>query len=232
MCKLTLKIVMEIPCKVEREKSSLIMECAKKRNLKNYAIGILMAIGFYLASMSVGSIFNVLISFAAGYRKYSDFINSGNIAGFLAIIFAGLANHILTGWLTVNIMAKYGRKQNCITKWFFRSAAIAIVVLAVIVIPLLFSNTPGWLIYLSHSVSILLFGRRKVKKNLEEQALALSKSNNENDVSNFVHVDPVIQVNVQPTAPEQNKSIFCHKCGVKLDANTQFCHKCGTKVAR
>ncbi|HUM84358.1 MAG TPA: zinc ribbon domain-containing protein [Lachnospiraceae bacterium] len=207
------------------------MENTNKSNLKKYAIGILIAIGFYLVSMFVGSIFNVLISFAAGYRKYSDFTNSDNIAGFLAIIIVGLANHIFTGWLTVNTMAKYGRKQNCITKWFFRSAAIGVVVLAVVVIPILFSNNPGWLIYVSHSLSILLFGRRKVKKYNDEQA-AVATSNRENGNNNFSTAGPVVQVRVQPTMPEQGTFIYCHKCGTKLNANTQFCHKCGTKVAR
>ena len=136
------------------------MENAKKALLKKYAIGILIAIGFYLVSMCVGSTFNVLISLAAGYEKYSDFVNSYNIAGFLAIAIVGLANHIFIGWLTVNVMAKYGRKQNCITKWFFRSAAIAVAVYAFFVIPILFSKRPGWLLYLSHSLSILLFGLR------------------------------------------------------------------------
>lgn len=208
------------------------MENTKRSNSKKYAIGILIAIGFYLVSMFAGSIFNVLISFTAGYRKYSDFMNSDNIAGFLAIFFVGLANHIFTGWLTVNIMVKYGRKQNCITKWFFRSASIAVVVFAIVIIPLLFSNSPGWFIYLSHSVSILLFGRRKAKKYLEEQSSVLPHSNNENVVSSFVPVDSVVQVSVQPPAPEQDVFIFCQKCGTKLNANTQFCHKCGTKSVR
>lgn len=208
------------------------MESTKKSNLKKYTIGILIAIGFYLVSMSVGSIFNILISFAAGYRKYSDFTNSDNIAGFLAIIFVGVANHIFTGWLTVNTMAKYGRKQNCITKWYFRSAAIAVVVLAGVIIPLLFSNTPGWLVYLSHSLSILLFGRRKVKKNFVAQSSLAPRSNNENDFGSFTPLNPVVQASIHPPAPEQVAFIFCHKCGTKLCANTQFCHKCGTKVAR
>lgn len=207
------------------------MENTNKSNFKKYAIGILIAIGFYLVSMFIGSIFNVLISFAAGYRKYSDFTNSDNIAGFLAIIIVGLANHIFTGWLTVNTMTKYGRKQNCITKWFFRSAAIGVVVLAVVVIPILFSNKSGWLIYLSHSLSILLFGRRKVKKYNDEQ-VAMANSNTGNGNNNFSTVGQIVHVRVQPAMPEQDTFIYCHKCGTKLNANIQFCHKCGTKVAR
>lgn len=207
------------------------MENTYKSNFNKYAIGILIAIGFYLVSMFVGSLFNVLISFAAGYRKYSDFTNSGNVAGFLAIIFVGLANHLFTGWLTVNIMAKYGRKQKCITKWFFRSAAIGVVVLAAVIIPILFSNNPGWLIYLSHSLSILLFGGRMVKKYNDEQS-SIATSNKENASNSSTMVDPVVQVRGQPSMTEQDTFIYCHKCGTKLNANTQFCHKCGTKVAR
>ena len=208
------------------------MRTTKNSTFKNYAIGILIAIGFYLVSMFVGSFFNVLISFAAGYRNYSDFMNSDNIAGFLAIIFVGLANHIFTGWLTVNLMTKYARKQNCIAKWFFRSAAIAVVVLAVVVFPILFSNNPGWLIYLSHSLSILLFGRRKVKKYDKAHESTAANSYNESIINSYAPVNPVVQVGVQSPTPEQDTFIYCHICGTKLNANTQFCHKCGTKVAR
>lgn len=207
------------------------MENTYKSNFKKYAIGILIAIGFYLVSMFVGSLFNVLISFAAGYRKYSDFTNSGNVAGFLAIIFVGLANHLFTGWLTVNIMAKYGQKQKCITKWFFRSAAIGVVVLAAVIIPILFSNNPGWLIYLSHSLSILLFGGRMVKKYNDEQS-TIATSSKENASNSSTMVDSVVQVRGQPSMTKQDTFIYCHKCGTKLNANTRFCHKCGTKVAR
>jgi hypothetical protein len=207
------------------------MENTKNSIFKNNAIGILISIGLYLVSMFVGSIFNVLISFTAGYKEYSDFLNSDNIAGFLSIILVGLANHIFTGWLTVNIMAKYGRRQNCITRWFFRSAAIAVVVLAVVVFPILFSKNSGLMTYLSHSLSILLFGRRKVRIYNEEQALTAT-SNKENVINNYTSVSPVTQIEAQPTASEQKTFIYCHKCGIRLNAGTRFCHKCGTKIER
>lgn len=152
------------------------MENTNKGKFKNIAIGILIAIGFYCISSIVGSMVNVFISIAAGYRKYSDFMNNVTIAGFLAVTLVGMVNHVFTGRLTVCIMSKYGRKHNCITKWFFRCAAISIVVLAITVYPILFSRAPGWLMCLTHSLSILLFGRIEINKHNNEQASAAAIS--------------------------------------------------------
>ena len=146
------------------------MENTNKDKFINCFIGILIAISFYSISSIVGSMVNVLISIAAGYRKYSDFMNNVTIAGSFAVTLVGLVNHVFAGWLTVRIMSKYGRKHNCITKWFFRCAAISIVVLAITVYPILFSRAPGWLLYLTHSLSILLFGRKEMNKYSNEQA--------------------------------------------------------------
>jgi len=60
----------------------------------------------------------------------------------------------------------------------------------------------------------------------------MATSNREAGNNNISTVGPVVQVRVQPAMPAQDTFIYCHKCGTKLNANTQFCHKCGTKVAR
>lgn len=43
------------------------------------------------------------------------------------------------------------------------------------------------------------------------------------------NVQPITFVN---KVEQQENSIFCRKCGVKLHSDSQFCHKCGTEIIR
>ena len=139
------------------------MDHIKKKRYQNYAVGVLIALALYILSRNVGALLNVFVSYAAGYRHYQDFQSSDHFAAFLVIAIAGVVIHAFTGWLTVQLMTKYGQKRACVTRWYFRNAAIAVVVLAVIVLPLL-SRAPGWLTYSSHALAILIFGERKVQQ--------------------------------------------------------------------
>lgn len=118
------------------------MDHIKKKRYQNYAVGVLIALALYILSRNIGALFNVFVSYAAGYRHYQDFQSSDHFAAFLVIAIAGVVIHAFTGWLTVQLMTKYGQKRACVTRWYFRNAAIAVVVLAVIVLPLL-SRAPG-----------------------------------------------------------------------------------------
>ena len=199
----------------------------QKAHLKNYFIGILITIGFYHVSILIGSIFNVLISFTAGYRIWSEFVLSYHgIAGYLAMLIFGIVNHVLIAWLTVRVMTKYGKKKDCITKWFFRSSAISVVAFAVIIVPLIFAKKPGWLMYLSHALSILLFGRKKVKEydTMKQQAESAVVQSETTDSSSAIGSSVLCDNRIN------SSGVYCYKCGTLLEKSSKFCYKCGAKV--
>ena len=189
------------------------MDHIKKKRYQNYAVGVLIALALYILSRNVGALFNVFVSYAAGYRHYQDFQSSDHFAAFLVIAIAGVVIHAFTGWLTGQLMTKYGQKRACVTRWYFRNAAIAVVVLAVIVLPLL-SRAPGWLTYSSHALAILIFGERKAQQ-YSQTWPGVVFSSEQADAAG---------------AAERSGPAYCHRCGAKLDAHARFCHKCGTQI--
>lgn len=61
------------------------MDHIKKKRYQNYAVGALIALALYILSRNVGALFNVFVSYAAGYRHYRDFRSSDHFAAFLVI---------------------------------------------------------------------------------------------------------------------------------------------------
>ncbi len=192
------------------------MDHIKKKRYQNYAVGVLIALALYILNRNVGALFNVFVSYAAGYRHYQDFQSSDHFAAFLVIAIASVVIHAFTGWLTVQLMTKYGQKRACVTRWYFRNAAIAVVVLAVIVLPLL-SRAPGWLTYSSHALAILIFGERKAQQ-YSQTWPGVVFSSEQADAAGAAG------------AAERSGPAYCHRCGAKLGAHARFCHKCGTQI--
>ena len=111
------------------------------------------------------------------------------------------------------IITKYGKKRACVTTWYFINAAIAVVVLAVIVLPLL-SSTPGWLTYSSHAMAILIFGERKAQQ-YSQTWPGVVFSSEQADAAG---------------AAERSGPVYCHRCGAELGEHTRYCHKCGAQI--
>ncbi len=183
-----------------------------KSKISKYIIGILIALGFYLISMLIGSIINVLIAFTAGYRSWNAYMDSDNVVGAILILIISVINHVLISWVSTNVLLRYGKKNDCVSPWLFRSAACAVLVFTLIIIPVLFSKTPEWASILSHTLGIALFGRAKVKK------------------YNLTLVGSGQSVSV--TEPQDDNSFYCHRCGTKLDGDSLYCHNCGTKISQ
>lgn len=134
-----------------------------KSNLREAVVSILIAVGYYYLSSTLGSIVNVIVTRLAGYRDFGLYKQSAPVSGLFLLLAFTLANHIFFGWVTSNTLYRYGRKHDCLSRNLFRRAAIAVVVLALVVYPIFFSNQPGWIAYVSHALAIELFGRAKLE---------------------------------------------------------------------
>lgn len=191
-----------------------------QKNLKYYAVGILIALGYYTLSMFLGSIINVLVSFTAGFQHFSDFRKDPNVAGVLIILMITLANHIFFAWVTAKSMTKYGLKYRCLDIWYFVSAAISVVLYALII--RLFTNGGGWLSYVSHSIAIVLFGRAALKRTRKLSGTTEMSGNQasrgEKPVYHTADVNTGIEIK------------FCKYCGAKLFQGDAFCSNCGKAV--
>ena len=138
-----------------------------KQNASGYAVGALIAIGFYVVSVFLGSFVNVMIMYASGYSDYQAFL-AGSTASLLPFLISSVANHLLMAWITVKLMTRYGRKHGCVGKKYYSIAASAVFVCAVLVLPLLFSANSGWLTWLTHILGIELFGKRELRQRREK----------------------------------------------------------------
>lgn len=179
------------------------------KKLAHYSIGILIAVFFYVISMFWGSIINVIIVRLNGYDNYTDFALSGKTGALIILTIHTLVNHFFMAWLSVKIMARYARKHSCTGVSFYYIAAAAVVVFLLIVFNIVLSQTSGWLPIVSHSAAITVFGKRSVKRMVNE---------------------PTYKTSYDDNTIDRDDVRFCSQCGAKLEENSRFCHKCGVKV--
>ena len=135
-----------------------------KQNASGYAVGALIAVGFYAVSVFLGSLVNVLIMYASGYGDFQTFLAGGGAAALLPVLITTVANHLLMAWITVRLMTRYGGKHGCVGMKYYSIAASAVFVCAVLVFPILFSSNSGWLTWLTHILGIELFGKRALRQ--------------------------------------------------------------------
>ncbi len=188
-------------------------------NNSHYIIGALIALAFYVISQYIGSFFNVIVAAVNG-ASFSEFMDEGSIAGALMIILFSLANHLFFAWVTTNAMTKYGRKHNCITKWYFDIAATTVFLYSAIISPILFSSSAGWLSWAAHSFGILYFGKKQYVKATEESL----------HFTEFGQVNRGFSDNTTGSNGE-NELRFCFKCGKPIVKGSSFCPYCGQKIS-
>lgn len=236
------------------------MAVKKKSVFKHYAIGVLIAIGFYLLSCVLGSLVNILVAHLFGYKKSIDLFVSHTFVAIILFIVTGLLNHVFFGWLTVDMLSVYGWRHNYMTIWSFRSAAIAVSIIATIIVPVLIGDVSGWMTYCSHIACILFFGRRRYKIYASEHPSSETDVNDEateeivkENHTSGVFAQPAIPAeiacefkneanSVEPTVnavlpdmveSQVSKTIsYCRHCGAKIEGESEYCGFCGTKIIK
>ncbi len=198
-------------------------------NQKSCFKGIIISIIFYVVSSLIGALFNVLISITSGYDTYAEFTKSDNYSGFLLICLVAVINHIVFALVTVKMITKVEGDEACESRWLFPCAAISVLLVAVIVIPLITDNQPGWLTWATHFIGILLFGREKQKR------ICRSKENSDINfnTSERIYTERA-QIAYKYKSAASSKLIekYCYNCGKSICSTDCYCPNCGKALSR
>lgn len=193
-----------------------------KANRKHYVACIGITVALYFASSVFGSFAHALIALISGYSSYAEYSAyavSDMALGPIALIFlTGAGVHILFPWITVRRIARYMNRHGRLNGSIFTCASASVVVFALLVMPILQGNTPGWITYLLHSGAIVFFGKKTLSAGTVSSAAAAC--------------DPGSPLPVEPENGTRSPGSpgFCRKCGTELSEGSSFCHKCGTKI--
>ena len=209
---------------------------------KSYIVGSIIALAFYMISMLVGALCNVLLAFSSGQASWSVFKENVNLSGLLLMLVIGIVNHCLFSWLSVKIMYHYAVKRDKISPWYFRCAAITVLLFAIL-FAIFTSGNLGPLSYGVHVIGLLLFGRAKLKNNPamigQDAAYTFAEKNMNQVVSPSNAALPsfpghkykrndIAASSLQSGLRDAHN--FCPYCGSKISVDSRFCHNCGAKI--
>ena len=189
-----------------------------------YIVGIVVAVLFYVLSMTIGSFINVFTALASGYSSYNALISSdSSISAILLLLLISLANHVFFGWLTCKLLMPYAIRKGCAGPAFFRCAAASIGVYTLLIVPLFTGKTPGWMPIISHPCALIIFGNKRLRAYNQKKTVDHDVSSSGMPTEN----QATASLRKKTHSDDRHITRYCIHCGAELKENARFCHKCG-----